>query len=174
MDEYTALAQKTIEEYIKNGKIIEVPKDLPGEFYSRKAGVFVTIFKNGELRGCVGTYLPAKENIAREIIDNAISACSKDYRFLPISASELPYLEYEVSLLSSPELVEDVKNHDPKKHGIIVRCADGRCGLLLPDLDKIDTLEEQASIACQKGGIDPAVDDLNLYFFTVEKHIQPE
>lgn len=170
MDKYTQLARKTTEEYIKNGKTIEVPEDLPGEFYSRKSGVFVTIFKDGELRGCVGTYLPVGENIAEEIINNAISACSRDYRFPPISKSDLPNLKYEVSILSSPESIKDVKNHNPKKHGLIVRCTNGKCGLLLPDLDGIDTIDEQFNICCQKGGIDPAKDGPGLYFFTVEKH----
>lgn len=170
MDKYIELARKTIEEYVKTGKIIKIPEDLSEEFYSRMSGLFVTIFKNGELRGCVGTYLPARENIAQEIIDNAISACSRDYRFSPISKSDLPYLKYEVSILSSPELIKDIKNHNPKKHGLIVRCVDGRCGLLLPDLDKIDTFDHQALIACQKGGINPEKDGPMLYFFTVEKH----
>lgn len=172
MDEYTQLAQKTIEEYIKNRKIIKIPEGLSEEFYSRKSGVFVTIFKGGELRGCVGTYLPVQENVAKEIIDNAISACSMDYRFLPIDKSELPYLKYEVSVLSKPEIIKDIGNHNPKKHGIVVQCFDGRCGLLLPDLDKIDTVGEQFEVACQKGGIDPEKDKPNLYFFTVEKHGQ--
>ena len=109
------------------------------------------------------------KNIAKEIISNAVAACSKDYRFAPISLGDLPDLKYEVSILSKPELLEDVKNHDPKKYGLIARCADGRCGLLLPDLDGIDTLDDQFSISCQKGGIDPENDKPRLYFFTVEK-----
>jgi AmmeMemoRadiSam system protein A len=170
MDKYIELAQKTIEEYIKNKKMIEVPCDLPQEFYSRKAGVFVTIFKDGELRGCMGTYLPTKENIANEIVYNAVAASSKDYRFLPVNKSELGNLKYEVSILSEPELIKDIKKHDPRKYGLIVQCADGRAGLLLPDLEDIDTVDEQFGICCQKGGIDPEKDKTNLYFFTVEKH----
>lgn len=170
MDKYIELARKTIEEYVKTGKIIKIPEGLPEEFYCRKSGVFVTIFKGGELRGCVGTYLPVQENIAKEIIDNAISACSRDYRFLPIEKSDLPDLKYEVSILSKPEIIKDIGNHNPKKHGLIVRCADGRCGLLLPDLDKIDTFDCQSLIACQKGGINLEKDGPKLYFFTVEKH----
>lgn len=170
MDKYIELAQRTVEEYIKNKKIISVPDGLPREFYSRKAGVFVTIFKNGELRGCIGTYLPVKDNIAKETIGNAIAACSRDYRFGPIKTGDLTFLKYEVSVLSEPELLSDIKNHDTKRHGLIVRCADGRCGLLLPDLDGINTADEQFSISCQKGGIDPEKDRPSLYYFTVEKH----
>lgn len=170
MDKYIELAQKTIEEYVKSKKIINVPKDLPKEFYSRKAGVFITIFKRGELRGCIGTYLPMKENIAKEIIDNAIAACSKDNRFLPIAKSDLEKLKYEVSILSESEFIRDLKKHDPKKHGLIVKCADGRSGLLLPDLEGVATIEEQFNISCRKGGIDPEKDCPMLYSFTVEKH----
>lgn len=170
MDKYTQLARITIEEYVRNGKIIKIPEGLPEEFYSRKSGVFVTIFKDGELRGCVGTYLPARKNIAEEIIANAVCACSADYRFLPVGAAGLSYLKYEISILSRPEEIKDIKKHDPKKHGLIVRCRDGRCGLLLPDLDEIDTADRQIRIACQKGGIDPRTDDFKLCFFTVEKH----
>ncbi len=171
MDKYIELVKKTIEEYIKTGKTMKIPENLPPEFYFRKAGVFVTIFKNGELRGCIGTYLSTKENIAKEIIDNAIVACSRDNRFLSIVKRELPELKYEVSILSLPKLIRNIKNHDPKKHGIIVQCADGRCGLLLPDLEGIDTIDEQFSAACQKGGIDLNADNPMLYFFTIEKYI---
>lgn len=171
MDKYTELAQKTIEEYINNKKIIEMPDDLPREFYFRKAGVFVTIFKGDELKGCIGTYAPTKKNIAIEIIDNAAAACSKDYRFRPVNKSDLSDLKYEVSVLSKLELIKDIEKHDPKKYGLIVRCGVGRLGLLLPDLDGINTIDEQIEICCQKGGIDPQTDISTLYFFTVEKHI---
>lgn len=114
--------------------------------------------------------MPAKENIAGEIIDNAIAACSRDYRFLPINKSDLPDLKYEVSILSAPEIIRDIKKHNPKKHGLIVKCVDGRCGLLLPDLEGINTVEEQFGFCCQKGGIDQAKDKPALYFFTIEKH----
>ncbi len=182
MDEYIKLAKETVEKYIKNGKTITIPKDLPDEFYYRRAGVFVTIYKMEEmrglprshakrvLRGCIGTFLPTKNNIAEEIISNAISACSKDYRFSPITAKELPELNYEVSILSEPELLKNFKDHNPKKHGIIVKCADGRCGLLLPDLEGVDTTDQQIEISCQKGGINPKADSFELHEFTVEKH----
>lgn len=170
MDKYTQLARKAIEEYVNNKIVIKTPAGLPEEFYSRRAGVFVTIFKDGELRGCIGTYMPVREDIAKEIIENAVSACSRDYRFSPVKKSELWDLKYEVSILSKPQLLEDKEKHDPKKHGLIVQCADGRLGLLLPDLEGVDTLEEQFEICCQKGGIDPEKDETTLYFFTVEKH----
>lgn len=173
MDKYVELAKKAAEEYIKNKKIIKIPRDLPEEFYFPRGGVFVTIHKGKELRGCIGTFLPVKENIVQEIIDNAIAACSQDNRFLPITKEELPELNYEVSILSEPKPVKDIKAHNPKKCGIIVRCGDGRCGLLLPDLGGVDTADQQIFIACQKGGIDPQSGNYELYEFTVEKHINP-
>lgn len=171
MDEYVELAKKAAEEYIKNKKIIKIPRDLPEKFYIPRGGVFVTIKKGKELRGCVGTYLPAEKNLAREIVSSAISACSRDGRFYPVSEKEFPDLSYEVSILSRPQKIKAVEKHDPKKYGIIVKCADGRCGLLLPDLEGVDTIEQQIFISCQKGGIDPQSNNYELYEFTVEKHI---
>jgi len=170
MNFYTNLAKDAIEEYIKHSKIIKVSDNLPKEFYSRKAGVFVTIHNNKDLRGCIGTFLPAKNNIAEEIISNAISACSRDYRFPEITEKEFPQLSYEVSTLSEPKKVKNIEKHDPKKHGIIVQCSDGRCGLLLPDLEGVDSTSQQIGIACQKGNIDPMEDNFSLFEFTVEKH----
>lgn len=170
MDSYIALAEDAIENYIKTGSIIKIPDNLPKEFYFKKSGVFVTIWNNKELRGCIGTFLPTKKNIAEEIISNAVAACSRDYRFNPVNENELPKLKYEVSILSEPEPVKNIKEHDPKKHGIIARSADGKCGLLLPDLDGIDSTEQQIDIACQKGDIDPQNDNVELFYFTVEKY----
>lgn len=171
MDKFVALAKQAIEEYVKNRKVIDAPEGLPEEFYSRKAGVFVTIRKDKELRGCVGTYLPTKKNISEEIIANAIAACSRERRFYPVSKSELPELSYEVSILSEPELIENISEHDPQKYGLIAWCTDGRCGLLLLDLDGVDSTDQQIFIACQKGGINPKKDSIQYFRFTVEKHI---
>lgn len=170
MDKYVELAKKAVEEYIKNENIILLPADLPSEFYNKTAGIFVTIHNQNELRGCIGTYLPTKQNIGKEIIDNAVSACSKDNRFYLITENELPELEYEVSILSEPQLVKDIKKHNPKKYGIIVKCEDGKAGLLLPDLEGINFTGQQIEIACKKGGINPQINDIQLYCFTVEKH----
>ena len=121
MDQYVLLAKSAVENYIKKGEIISVPGNLPEEMSKRKAGVFVTIEKKGELRGCIGTYLPTRINIAEEIIHNAVAAASEDYRFGQIKKDELPYLSYTVSILSYPEEIRDLKTLDPKKFGIIVK-----------------------------------------------------
>jgi uncharacterized protein (TIGR00296 family) len=154
----------------------------------------VTIEKSGELRGCIGTYLPTRINIAEEIIRNAISAANEDYRFGPIKIEELPELSYTVYILSYPEPVKNISELDPKKFGIIVKTGpftfpndstsssqaekevvfDGvvpyKTGLLLPDLEGVDTVEQQISIACHKAGINPTEEKIFIYRFTVEKH----
>ena len=187
MDPYVLLAKEAVENYIKEGKIIEVPKNLPEEFLQRKSGTFVTIEKDGKLKGCIGTYLPTKINIAEEIIHNAVAAATEDYRFSPIKEEELPYLSYTVYVLSYPEPVKDMETLNPKKFGIIVKTApfaypdqdvvfDGRVpyksGLLLPDLEGVDTIKQQISIACQKGGINPGKEKIIIYRFTVKKYQQ--
>lgn len=171
MNNYIQLAKSAIEEYTKFRKIIDIPEDLPPEFYGEKCGVFVSIHNRKELRGCIGTYLPAHKNLAEEIILNAIAACSKDNRFFPISEEELPGLSVEVSLLSEPEKISDLDELDPKKFGVIVKSSDGRCGLLLPGLESVEIVEQQFSIACQKAGISPILDkSLEIYKFTVRKY----
>lgn len=174
MDEYVKLAKNAIETFIKTGKKINVLKGLPDDFYSSQKGVFVTIYKkkgpDKELRGCIGTFIPAKNCIAQEIIDNAIYSATEDYRFNKISESELPDLEYEISFLDPPEEIHSVKYLDPLKYGVIVKCDDGRTGLLLPDIDSVGTCEHQIAIACQKAGIDAKSEKVRLYRFTVEKH----
>ena len=173
MNEYVKLAKNAIEEYIKTGKKIEIPKDLPEDFYSVQKGVFVTIYEkhsDKKLRGCIGTFAPTKKNIAMEIIDNAISAAIHDYRFDPVSESELDNLIYEVSLLNPPEQINSIADLDAKKYGVIVRFSDRKTGLLLPNIGGVDTPEEQISIACRKAGIDLGVEKIRLFRFTVIKY----
>lgn len=186
MNQYVSLAKSAVENFVKYKKIISLPADLPEEFLEKKAGTFVTIEKNGELRGCIGTYLPTKENIALEIIHNAVAAATEDYRFGPIKEAELPQLSYTVYILSAPEPVKDISELNPKKFGIIVKTApivspdsadvvfNGhipyKTGLLLPDLDGVETVEQQIAIACQKGGIDLSKAKILVYRFTVERH----
>ena len=174
---YPLLAKAAVENYITKGIIIDPPENLPKELLERRSGVFVTLEKQGrnenekELRGCIGTYLPTKENVAKEIISNAISAATMDYRFEPVSKNELPLLKYTVSLLEEPKRIKDLKELNPKKYGILVRNeAFSKTGLLLPDIEGVDTVEQQISIACQKAGIDLNQEKFFIYKFTVEKY----
>lgn len=163
------LAKSTIETYIKEGKIISPPATLTSEM-SEKAGAFVSIKKRGELRGCIGTFLPTTKNVACEIIQNAISAATQDPRFLPVNPSELGELDYSVDVLSEPEKVHGPRDLDPRKYGVIVK-SENRRGLLLPDLEGVDTAEEQIRIARLKAGIFPG-EDVELYRFEVKRYKQ--
>jgi AmmeMemoRadiSam system protein A len=161
------LAKSAIETYIKKGTIIGLPDPLPLEF-SLKAGVFVSLKKFGELRGCIGTYKPCCESIGAEIIANAISAATKDPRFQPVGEEELKDLTYSVDVLALPEKITDKNELDPKKYGIIV--ASGyRRGLLLPDLEGVVTVEEQLRITKMKAGILPH-EDVEIYRFEVKRY----
>ncbi|RLC39929.1 MAG: AmmeMemoRadiSam system protein A [Candidatus Nealsonbacteria bacterium] len=165
------LAKKAVENYIKKREVIELPEGLPKELTNKKAGVFVTIEKNGKLRGCIGTYLPTKENIAKEIIYNAIAAATEDWRFGPIQREELNLLSYTVYILDLPQQIKNISELNPKKYGILVRTftLPPKSALLLPDLEGIDTVEKQISIACQKGGIDPLREKIIIYKFTAKR-----
>jgi AmmeMemoRadiSam system protein A len=169
MNPLVSLAKSAVENYIEEKKVISVPEKFPKEFLERRAGVFVTIEKNGNLRGCIGTYLPVRENIAEEIIHNAIAAATEDYRFGAVKKTELSHLLYIVYILNKPEKVVDISELDPKKFGIILK-AGAKSGLLLPDLEGVNTVAEQISICCQKGGIVLKQDPVEIYKFTVEKY----
>jgi len=166
------LAKLSVETYLKEGKIIEPPADLSEEFLQKKSGVFVTIEENGKLRGCIGTYLPTKINIAEEIIHNAIAAAIEDYRFDSIDEKELSSLTYTVYILNDPEPLKNIKTLNPRKFGIIVKTtlSPVKTGLLLPDLDGVNTVEQQIQICCQKGGIDKEKEKFIIFCFTVKKH----
>lgn len=167
MKDYISLAKSTIEKYIKENKVISLPKNLPKKFYEKKAGVFITIKKDGKLRGCIGTFLATKENIAKEIIENSISAATKDYRFMPVEESELPFLSYEVYILQNPEKILSIESLNPKKYGILIKSKD-KSGLLLPGLDGIENAQEQISIACQKADIS-SKEKIEIFRFLAKK-----
>lgn len=152
-DPWVKLARRSLETYVKTGqRLTSLPEDLPTEMTTQQAGAFVSLHKNGQLRGCIGTIAPTCENLAWEIVQNAVSACSRDPRFSPVRPDELDELEYSVDVLGAPEPVDSPAALDPKTYGVIVSCG-GRRGLLLPDLDGVDSVEAQLSIALQKGGI---------------------
>ncbi|MCD6232931.1 AmmeMemoRadiSam system protein A [bacterium] len=166
------LAKQAVETYIKEQKTINPPDNLPEEVFKEKAGVFVTITKSGKLRGCIGTFLPTQKNIAQETIRSAIAAASEDWRFGAIQEEELPYLHYEVSVLSKPERINSLSELNPKKYGVIVQSAENpfKKGLLLPNLEGVSTIEKQISIAAQKGGINLQKEKIVVHRFTIKKY----
>lgn len=146
------LAKRTIEQYVKKGLVDNLPNNLPQYFLKEKAAVFVTLNHRGRLRGCIGTLEARTDSLAKEIQLNAISAATKDPRFPPLEEAELDDLEISVDVLSPAEKIMDVSKLDPKKFGVIVSQGN-RKGVLLPNLEGVDTVEEQLKIALQKAGI---------------------
>ncbi len=167
-DSYVRLARDTIEKYILSREWNTVPDWAPPEMKNRRAGVFVSLHREGRLRGCIGTILPVQESIAEEIIRNAVSAATEDPRFDPVRPEEVDSLEIHVDVLSEPEKIRGKQDLDVKKYGVIVSSGSRR-GLLLPDLDGVDTVDEQVAIAMKKGGIS-ARDPITLQRFEVIRH----
>lgn len=167
-DPYVKLARASLESYIKEGRQIGIPDGLPEEMRRNRAGAFVSIHEHGALRGCIGTIAPVTDCVANEIIRNAISASTEDPRFSPIRANELPYLDISVDVLGEAEPIDSVAELDVKRYGVIVTKG-GRRGLLLPDLDGVDTPEQQVAIAKQKAGIAPH-ESVQLQRFEVIRH----
>ncbi len=161
------LARKVLQYYLKEGKLPQLPEPLPPEYQAR-AGVFVSLKKGGQLRGCIGTFEPVRENLAEEIAANAVSAAVRDPRFPPVNEKELPDLDLSVDILGPVEKVESKDQLDPKEYGIIVRRG-SRSGLLLPDLEGVDTVEQQLEIARRKAGIVPG-ETAELYRFKVTRY----
>jgi AmmeMemoRadiSam system protein A len=162
------LAKNTIELYIREGKVLQVhEEDLTPEM-KEQAGVFVCLKVRGMLRGCIGSFQPTESDVAHEVVQNAISAATQDPRFQMVRANELDTLEYSVDVLTPPELVHDSRELDPRRYGVIVRSG-GRRGLLLPDLEGVDTVEYQISIAMQKAGIPPGT-QVELSRFEVKRY----
>ncbi len=188
-DAWVRVARASLESYVLHREKIRVGDVLPGileeaavldstgdsnpqevrdALLKKKAGAFVSLHLDGRLRGCIGTIVPTTGCVGEELIQNAISAATADHRFFPVRKDEVPRLEYGVDVLSEPEPIEDETFLDVRRYGVIVR--QGRKqGLLLPDLDGVDTIEDQVAIAAQKGGIDLG-DEYELYRFEVIRH----
>lgn len=167
-EELTALARQAVETFIREGRIIEKPA-LKDPLLEERAACFVSIkTSEGDLRGCIGTIEPAKEMLAEELIANAISSATRDPRFAPVTPDELSHLRYSVDVLSTPEPAK-FEELDPKVYGVIVEDENGRRrGLLLPDLQGVETARHQVDIAARKAGIEPGA-SLKLFRFRVER-----
>ncbi|MDO9574615.1 MAG: AmmeMemoRadiSam system protein A, partial [Candidatus Contubernalis sp.] len=164
---YVKLARDTLEKAVQQGGNPQLPSNLSEELKD-KAGVFVSIKKQGQLRGCIGTIEPTRESIAEEIQQNALSAGLSDPRFPPLSPEELPYLTISVDILMPPEPVVGQEELDPQKYGVIVKSG-SKQGLLLPLLEGVNTVEEQIKIARDKAGITPS-EQVELYRFEVKRY----
>ena len=167
-DDFVKLARYSLENFVKTHEPADLPENLPAELTSRRAGAFVSLHKNGNLRGCIGTIMATQDTLAEEILQNAISACSKDPRFEPVTIDELDDIEYSVDVLGEPERIFSISDLNVRRYGVIVENG-GRRGLLLPDLEGVDTVEEQIAIAKRKAGIRPE-EKVALWRFEVIRH----
>ncbi len=162
------LARQVLEHYLENGNMPQLPDPLPPE-YETRAGVFVSLKKSGgELRGCIGTFEAVRDNLAEEVAVNAVNAAVRDPRFPPVSRAELPELNISVDILGPIEKVNSKDELDPRKYGIMVR--GGSCsGLLLPDLEGVDSVDQQIDISKRKAGIGPG-EKVELFRFKVTRY----
>jgi len=167
-DSYLTLARRALEHTVRTGAALDLPGDLDPELLKSRAGAFVSLHKKGELRGCIGTTVPTTPTIAQEIIQNAVSAGLSDTRFAPVQESELADLDYKVDILSESETVAGPEELDVLRYGVIVSSG-WRRGLLLPNLEGIDTVEDQIAIARRKAGIAPG-EPVILERFEVVRH----
>lgn len=167
-DACVRLARQTLEHYVATGKLPKVPDDLPDTLRNERAGVFVSIKKNGQLRGCIGTTEPTQPSIAEEIMQSAVSSGTRDSRFMPVRKDELADLVYSVDVLSPAESIGNANLLDVHRYGVIVTSGRKR-GLLLPNLEGVDTVEDQIRIASEKAGIRPG-EVYTLKRFEVVRH----
>ncbi len=166
MHPLASLAKNTVEGYVRLGaapRLLELTAEM-----KERAGVFVSLKKYGELRGCIGTFEPTQRDVAEEVIHNAISSATRDPRFSPVTEDELGDLTYSVDVLTRPEPVADVSELDARRYGVIVEKGYRR-GLLLPDLEGVDTVEDQIAICRMKAGIG-AGEPVKLYRFEVKRY----
>lgn len=166
---HASLARAAIEAWVMEHRMLS-PGEKEGERreLQGRSAAFVCLKKDGELRGCIGTFQPTRDSLADEIAANAISAACRDPRFPPVSKEELDALDVSVDVLGEPEPVSDTSQLDPRRYGVIVK-RDNRIGLLLPDLEGVDSVERQLEIARSKAGISPH-EPIQLYRFTVERY----
>ena len=167
-DPWVQLAWQTVEAYVTTRRMPDMPQGLPRELTDTRAGAFVSIHAKGRLRGCIGTIAPTRKCLAEEIMHNAVSAAVHDPRFDPIRPDELRWLEISVDVLGEPEDIASEDALDVRRYGVIVS-RDHRRGLLLPDLDGVDTVEQQIAIARKKAGI-RAGEKVQLQRFEVIRH----
>lgn len=172
MDIYTALAREAINDYLLKNKLPDFKKINP-ELLKIRKGCFVSLHlkENDALRGCIGTISPTYKHLAGEIVANSIAALS-DPRFPKVTKEELDNLKISVDVLSNPEKIASTKELNPKKFGVIIHSTDGRTGVLLPDLEGVDTVEKQLKIVKNKAEIAPDEENLNLYRFSVHRYLE--
>ena len=162
-----SLARQAILHYLTTGEALKLANEGPMTT-ARSAGVFVSLKRHGELRGCVGTCVPTQPSLLQEIILNAVSAATVDPRFSPVRLDEMPEMDILVDVLTAPESVAGAEQLDPARFGVIVR-SEERVGVLLPDIPQVTTVEQQMAVARRKAGIGPD-ESVEIYRFEVTRY----
>jgi AmmeMemoRadiSam system protein A/AmmeMemoRadiSam system protein B len=165
-----SLARASLETYVTTGAQPHLPLDLLEAFRERQA-CFVTLRSHGQLRGCVGTIAPARPSLAEEVVENAIGAGTRDYRFSPVEPDELADIRCSVDVLSPMEVASSMADFDPSVYGMVVMQGP-RAGVLLPGIPEIVNAAQQYEVCCQKAGI-TSQDGIQLYRFTVSRYAEP-
>lgn len=136
------------------------------------APVFVTLRIANKLRGCIGSLVAMHDNLIEETMDRARAAAFDDPRFTRLTRAELPDTSVEVSILRPLQPIGSIDELDPVRFGIEVRDGNGRRAVLLPEIDGVDTVEQQIKVTRQKAGIPPG-NELQIRKFTVVKVSDP-
>jgi len=162
------LAIRSVKYFIETGNPLPCPAHLP-DFLRQSAGIFVSIKKQGSLRGCIGTITPKYKNLAEEVIQNALRSASEDPRFDPIQKKELPSLTFSVDVMKPLEKIDSIKDQNIKQFGLVIR-GEGKQSVLLPDLDIIKSADQQLQVCLKKGGF-KWNDTYEIFRFEVKRFV---
>lgn len=116
-------------------------------------GCFVSLKIGARLRGCIGTLEPAHPSLEEEIASNALAAAARDPRFSPVLLKDMESIAISIDILELPEAVASPAALDPERYGAVVRHGK-KCGVLLPGLPGVVTVEKQLKICLEKAEIE--------------------
>lgn len=168
MHVYVKLAYDVIKSELEENYSFEKEKYSLDEKFKIKRSCFVTLHKqDNSLRGCIGTIEPYYDNLYQEIYHNAISAAFKDPRFPPVTKEEFSNISISVDVLGELKKVKSIEELDPNKFGIVIK-KDYRRGVLLPNLEGVDSVEKQIEITKMKAGIQS--NDYEIFKFEVNRY----
>ena len=166
---YVKLATQAVHHFLSKGKPLPCPSPVPKSMIGQ-SGAFISIKKkiNHELRGCIGTISPNQDNLAKEIIQNAVNAATRDPRFKAVTIEELDQLRFSVDVLTPLVPVDSLEQLNPRQYGLSIKYKECQ-GILLPNLEGIDNVQNQIDICLKKGNISKKV-PYQMYRFEVKRY----